>query len=237
MEIDHGFASGAAVDRATTHSLGRPAARGTTGDATRKTMVNPCTLEYNRATCYTGCVKLSLQCQDIAIYQMDVYSLGVDMGYNYRGMWSLVPSLDASFLNISTHVLYTIYYTGSFWLDKASVIGCLWCDVTTLKTAVVGWHSIITIAVQMQPYMHWHYSDAIMGAMASPITNLTIVYSIVYSSADQRKYQSSASLSFVPGIHRWPANSPHKGPETRKMFPFDDVIMKHGCDRNNGKMT
>ena len=29
----------------------------------------------------------------------------------------------------------------------------------------------------------------------------------------------------VRGIHRWPVNSPHKGPVTRKMFPFDDVIM------------
>ena len=27
------------------------------------------------------------------------------------------------------------------------------------------------------------------------------------------------------GIHRWPVDSPHKGPVTRKMFPFDDVIM------------
>ena len=48
----------------------------------------------------------------------------------------------------------------------------------------------------------------------------------VYSGADHRKYQSSAPLAFVPGIHRWPVNSPHKGPVTRKMFPFDDVIMK-----------
>ena len=44
--------------------------------------------------------------------------------------------------------------------------------------------------------------------------------------ADQRKHQSSASLAFVPGIHRWPVNSPHKWPVTRKMFPFDDVIMQ-----------
>ena len=42
---------------------------------------------------------------------------------------------------------------------------------------------------------------------------------------DQRKHQSSALLAFVRGIHRWPVNSPHKGPVTRKMFPFDDVIM------------
>ena len=64
-----------------------------------------------------------------------------------------------------------------------------------------------------------------MGAIASQITSLTIVYSTVYSSADQRKRQSSASLAFVRGIHRGPVNSPHKWPVTRKMFPFDDVIM------------
>ena len=43
--------------------------------------------------------------------------------------------------------------------------------------------------------------------------------------ADQRKHQSSASLALGRGIHRWPVNSPHKWPVTRKMLPFDDVIM------------
>ena len=47
----------------------------------------------------------------------------------------------------------------------------------------------------------------------------------VYSGGDQRKHQSSTSLAFVWGIHWWPVNSPHKWPVTRKMFPFDDVIM------------
>ena len=70
-----------------------------------------------------------------------------------------------------------------------------------------------------------HYCDVVMVAMASQITSLTIVYSIVHSGADQRKHQSSASLAFVQGIHRGPVNSPHKGPATRKIFPFDDVIM------------
>ena len=65
----------------------------------------------------------------------------------------------------------------------------------------------------------------IMGAKASLITSLTSVYSIVHSCADQRKHQSSASLAFVRGIHRRPVNSLHKWPVTRKMFPFDDVIM------------
>ena len=58
-------------------------------------------------------------------------------------------------------------------------------------------------------------TDVKMGAIASQITSLTIFYSTVYSDADQRKHQSSASLAFVR--HKWPV--------TRKMFPFDDVIM------------
>ena len=70
-----------------------------------------------------------------------------------------------------------------------------------------------------------HYCDVIMGTVASQITSLTIVYTAVYSDADQSKHQSSASLAFVWGIHRRPVNSPHKWPATRKMFPFDDVIM------------
>ena len=70
-----------------------------------------------------------------------------------------------------------------------------------------------------------HYNDVIMGAMASQIISLRIVYSNVYSGADGRKHQSFASLAFVRGIHRWPVNSPHKWPVTRKMFPFDNFIM------------
>ena len=66
-----------------------------------------------------------------------------------------------------------------------------------------------------------------MGAMASQITSLIIVYSTVYSGADQRKHQRSASLAFVRGIPRWPVNSPHKWPVTRKMF--DDVTMRMVC--------
>ena len=72
-----------------------------------------------------------------------------------------------------------------------------------------------------------------MGVMASQITSLTIVYSTVYSGADQRKHQSSASLAFVRGIHRGPVNSSHKWPVTRKMFPFDDVIMGRGIGHND----
>ena len=63
-----------------------------------------------------------------------------------------------------------------------------------------------------------HCSDIIMGAMASQITSLTIVYSTTYSGVDQRKLRNSASLAFVRGIHRWPVNSP-QWPVTRKKWP------------------
>ena len=71
----------------------------------------------------------------------------------------------------------------------------------------------------------YHCNDVIMSAMASQITSLTSVYPTVYAGADQRQHQSSASLAFVWGIHRWAVNSPHKGPVTQEIFPFDDVIM------------
>ena len=92
-------------------------------------------------------------------------------------------------------------------------------------------HSLNLFSGQLRPSamlnyrIPCYYTDVIMSPMASQITSLTIVYSIVYSGADQRKRESSASLAFVMGIHRLPVNSPHKGPVTRKMLPFDDVIM------------
>ena len=58
-----------------------------------------------------------------------------------------------------------------------------------------------------------------------------------HSWCDLPKYQSSASQDFVRGIHRRPVNSPHKVPATRKMFPFDDVIMTLGITRTIPKST
>ena len=74
-----------------------------------------------------------------------------------------------------------------------------------------------------------HYCDAIMGAMASHITSLTIVYSTVYSCADQRKHQSPASLAFVRGNSPVTGEFPAQMASKWKMFPFDDVIMGCSC--------
>ena len=76
-----------------------------------------------------------------------------------------------------------------------------------------------------------------MGVVASEITSLMIIYLIVYLGADQRKHQSSVSLSFVRGIHRWSVNSPHKGPVTQKMLPFYDVIMNYDDSLPNSKIA
>ena len=66
-----------------------------------------------------------------------------------------------------------------------------------------------------------------MGEVASQITSLKIVYSTVYSGADQRKHQSSASLAFVRGIHRARTEEfTAQMASNAEMLPFDDVIMK-----------
>ena len=69
------------------------------------------------------------------------------------------------------------------------------------------------------------YNDVIMSVILSQTTGVSMVYWTVCSGADQRKHHSSASLALTRGNHRWPVNSPHKDPVTRKMFSFDDFIM------------
>ena len=78
-----------------------------------------------------------------------------------------------------------------------------------------------------------HYNDVIMTMMASQITSLTIVYSTIYSNADQRKHQKLCVTGLCAGNSLGPVNSPHKGPVTRKMFPLDDVIMESSICRQH----
>ena len=124
--------------------------------------------------------------------------------------------------------------TNEYWMGYI-----LLCTVIAAIYWILKQHKILDKSFVMREGKHemksspglkcWlcqHYTDVIMSTIASQITSLTIVYSTLYSDADQRNYQSSASLAFLWGIHRRPVDSPHKWPVTRKMFPFDDVIMK-----------
>ena len=112
-----------------------------------------------------------------------------------------------------TFFSYIILFLFYFFVAGLSAVICYLMDSSTFPYIFQGLFSDI------------HDNDIIMGTIGSHITNLTIVYSTVYSGADQRKHQSSVSLAFVWGIHRWPVNSLHKWPVTRKMFLFDDGIM------------
>ena len=73
-------------------------------------------------------------------------------------------------------------------------------DVVAVVVDMFGVVAVVAVNVFVTVVIH--YNDVIMDEIASQITSLTIVYSIVYSDADQRKPQSSASLTFVWGIHR-----------------------------------
>ena len=122
-----------------------------------------------------------------------------------------IPITVPNFKNLSPSARFYRYMAYSSPATKPSIY--------TLHTM----YNYIICTAHMSQFTH--YNDVIMSAMASQITSFAIVYSTVYSGADLRKHQSSASLAFVRGIHRWPVNCLHKGPVTRKMFPFDNVIM------------
>ena len=96
--------------------------------------------------------------------------------------------------------------------------------VSPFKSLQLIWRSdhLLMPDLPMNYSLQWRHND---HDMASQITGVPIVCSIVCSGADQRKHQSSASLAFVMGIHWWLVDSPHKWPLTRKMFTFYDVIM------------
>ena len=94
------------------------------------------------------------------------------------------------------------------------------CQMLVYKVVVIG-----KLQNLIRGKKNGHYNDVIKIPMASQITSVSILSSSVCSGADVRKHQSSVSLAFVMGIHRWPVNYPHTGPVTRKMVPFADVIM------------
>ena len=102
--------------------------------------------------------------------------------------------------HIATHKKLWYYAKSIFYL---SII--LWSVTINFRLSIIetiywiAWFNILVITV------HFHYNDIIMSAMASQITSFRIIYSTLYSGADQRKHQSSASLAFGRGSHhdRW----------------------------------
>ena len=75
--------------------------------------------------------------------------------------------------------------------------------------------------------IHIHFDNITLTSQWASwrLTSPAIPVFATFTGTRQRIHQSSASLAFVRGIHRWPVDSPQKGPVTRKKFPFDDVTM------------
>ena len=151
-------------------------------------------------------------------------------GYGYNRVWCNTVMLEHG---ISWHRRCGFIATQIYSTRQIKLHCSTWTTMNKCTVYILWRSSYVTYVTYciMVTCNYWknHYRDFIMTTMASQITSFTIVYSIVYSGADQIKHQSFASLAFVMGIHRWPVNSPHKGPVTRKMLPLDDVIM---CSKN-----
>ena len=158
----------------------------------------------HRSNAKTACNHLAIK-KTLSMHL--ILKVGIACRYRY-GYQTIARKVQHDILIFWIH-----FHTASNYVDGGYVICSHWSHVFGIV-----FYSFVLSSVH-------HYGDVIMGAIASQITNLTIVCSTVYSDADQRKHKSSASLAFVRGIQWWPVNSPHKWPVTRKMFPFDDVIM------------
>ena len=76
-----------------------------------------------------------------------------------------------------------------------------------------------------------HYDDVIMGTIASQITSL---HDCLLNRLFRRRSKKTSKLR-ITGLCA--VNSPHKGPVTRKMFPFDDVIMRNAKHLRCGKIV
>ena len=155
---------------------------------------------------------------------LSLHQLQLCLQYNLHRIWwillfwrlfthTILPFAENTLLLFAHITMYIVFFIRS----STSLPPCFALYVVLILCNYC--YGVIDLWVLLLKGKKWylnHYNDVIMGAIASQITSLTIVYPTVYSGADQRKHQSSASLAFV-----------HKWPETRKIVTFDDVIMVH----------
>ena len=118
------------------------------------------------------------------------------------------------------HTLFTFYVfcSGKVLIDATYILQlcCIVFRFTNfIKRLKLSWWHSRTLG-NLSTVLYSHYIGVIMNTMASQITGVSIVCSAVCSGADKRKHPSPASLPFVRVIHRWPLDSPQKGPATRK---------------------
>ena len=148
--------------------------------------------------------------------------------YNHHASHKIYCSALVTTVKVGGYIRHMMQYCWPGWVMLVKMI----TTGNRYNVALSGIHGCEDMKETLSAtVIHWtgkqieHYNDVIMSMMASQITGVSIVCLTVCTGAYQRKHQSSASLTFVRGIHRWLVDSPHKGPVTRKMFPFDDVII------------
>ena len=131
------------------------------------------------------------------------------------------------------HIISTLKREVSHVDDNIFVIGSTRsCQITTWEysvTTISPTYFRFSVSVHSSHTSTYHYNDVIMTTMSSQITSLTVVYSTVYSDADQRKHQSSGSLAFVRGIHRYRWIPRTKGQLRGKCF---HLIASSWCRRS-----
>ena len=135
--------------------------------------------------------------------------------YDLSSNVTLSSHLPSTYIRNVSRIMYELWWQDIYAINPICIN---WCLSNTHKVHVITCINSTSLQctivfVSCATFLR-HYNDVIMSATASKITSLTIVYSTVYSGADQRKHQSSASLAFVGGIHRPPVNPPHKRPVT-----------------------
>ena len=150
-------------------------------------------------------------------------------------MWYLLSATKCAYSNtLYAHIreieflqgnanMYWVYWV---WHHNRLIVWFVWMRTFCLLPKTNGYIAFCFalsnhVICFMVGWLNTHYRDVVMSAMASLITGVSIVYWTLYSGVHQRKYQSSASLAFVRGIHRRPVNSPHKGSLMQKTFLFD----------------
>ena len=120
------------------------------------------------------------------------------------------------------------YITNIVWANTCRFLSRKWSDICC--SSVCSGRGHIFPAFPTIPRVFSEYTLQWRHNGHNGISNHQPYYcllNLLYTGADERKHQSSASLVFVRRMYQWPVNSPHKWPVMWKMFPFDDIIMMY----------
>ena len=129
----------------------------------------------------------------------------------YHNQFDFMKSLELYYWYINLpqcgYVEHGLKYI-TFYVQKHIAPLAICCNLPLVRDKPLGASAFVGPVYTNRGGVITHYNDVIMGAIASQITSLTIVYSIVYSDADQRKHQSSASLALCVGNSPWTGEFP-----------------------------